>query len=159
MAPLKKLSIPRLKLCGGYLLSKLLTTMRLALDIPLNEVHTWSDSTIMLDSIPYRFKTFVGNSRPSSNTYLQQHGIMSLPRTTRRTARPEVSCLPNYCSTTCDEKVHHGFVSTPCRASLLSTQHTGDESNCVQCCDSGPSCVPFFSADAQASSIRMFSGL
>ena len=64
VAPVKQLSIPRLELCGATLLSNLLTAVRKALDIPLDQVHAWCDSTIVLswlDGSPKRFKTFVGN--------------------------------------------------------------------------------------------------
>ena len=46
-------------------MSKLLTSIRLALDIPLNDVHAWGDGTIALtwlDGNPRRYRTFVGNS-------------------------------------------------------------------------------------------------
>ena len=64
IALLKRLSIPRLELCGAQLLANLLTNVRKALSIDLNHVYAWSDSTIVLhwlDGSPKWFKTFVGN--------------------------------------------------------------------------------------------------
>ena len=64
VSPIKRLSIPRLELCGAQVLAGLLQHIKRVLQVPLSDVYAWTDSTIVLSWLtgnPRRFKTYVGN--------------------------------------------------------------------------------------------------
>jgi hypothetical protein len=64
VAPSKLVSLPRLELCGGVLLSHVMETVQESLKIDIQSVHAWTDSTVVLawlSSPSSRWKTFVGN--------------------------------------------------------------------------------------------------
>ena len=61
---IKRLSIPRLELCGAQILARLLCRTMKILNVPLQSIFAWTDSTVVLGWLtgnPRRFKTFVGN--------------------------------------------------------------------------------------------------
>ena len=64
VAPLKRLTIPRLELSGANLVAKILNHSQKVLNITPTQVFAWTDSMVVLCWLkgnPRRFKTFVGN--------------------------------------------------------------------------------------------------
>ena len=64
VAPIKKLSIPRLELCAAHVLSKLIKNVVSMLPFNLSSINLWTDSTVTLAWIhacPTRWKPFVAN--------------------------------------------------------------------------------------------------
>ena len=64
VSPIKRLSIPRLELCGAYVLARLLHHVKEIFQVSLSKVCAWTNSAIALNWLtgnPQRFKTYVGN--------------------------------------------------------------------------------------------------
>ena len=64
VAPIKRLTIPRLELCGALILSRMMSHIAEVLEISMDEVYAWTDSMVVLGWLrgnPNWFKTFVGS--------------------------------------------------------------------------------------------------
>ena len=64
VAPIKRVTIPRLQLNGALILAQLLFHCKEVLDLPLSSVYAWTDSTFVsawIQENPCQFEVYVGN--------------------------------------------------------------------------------------------------
>nr|XP_015917540.1 uncharacterized protein LOC107447197 [Parasteatoda tepidariorum] len=64
ISPLKRVTVPRWELCAAFLLVRLITKVKSALQFESTDIFLWSDSMIVLSWIrkePFHLKTYIAN--------------------------------------------------------------------------------------------------
>ena len=64
VAPIKRMTIPRLELCGALVMARLLKNLSVIFDIAAGSMFVWTDSHVVLAWLHgdlRQFKVFVGN--------------------------------------------------------------------------------------------------
>jgi hypothetical protein len=74
VSPVKQVSIPRLELCGTQLLARLIKKVLPILCMPVDSVHLWTDSRLVLiwlQGHPRRWNTYIANRVRNSGYYIK----------------------------------------------------------------------------------------
>ena len=109
---------PRLELCGAQVLSKLLEIAMTALNIPLQDVFAWSDSTIVLCWLhmpPDRLNTYVSNRVGDILSRVSAPGGTSPQRRIQLTSHPEDSAPRILSTLSSGGKAQNGYPRAPRR--------------------------------------------
>lgn len=89
VAPIKRLTIPRLELSGAHLLTWIIHHVQQVFHIPLNSIYAWTDGMVILSCLtgtPDVSSPMLGtDSHISSSQYLLIDGIMSAEQIIQQT--------------------------------------------------------------------------